>query len=378
MKIKPATSKKKRAGYRYDSKKNIYVTYKIDGQIDGKRFRQGGFLTRKSAEDFIDAARLRKKYKRAGIKHVTESPRLSELLEKRLSKINTHAERVRGERIFSIFQSLFIGDPRVTEVSSGDFQLFINARDVKPETINRELNLLSKAFSDGSALFPKELEGYEPPKVPRPKFKRKRREKIVTEKEKDAIVKILNTGNSNSVRIGRMFELAWYLGMAYKEVATLKKSNYNGSLEFIRHKTGAPIKFEWLPDEVHAILKSAIADSETEYVFTISGSTPKHFYKIMQSAIEGAGLVYGRDKGITFHTARHSFVTSAMQVADLKTVGSMSGHSDEVMVLLYTHASPESRKRALQSMYSKVNLSDIFDRVKSGEMSFEEFEKLVR
>lgn len=376
MTIKLATSKKKRAGYRLDPKRNQYITYKIDGRIGGKRFRQGGFLTRKSAQEFIDATKLANKYKRAGVKHVTHSPRLSELLNKRLTKIKNRAERMRGERIFRFFQSLFIGDPKVTEVSSGDFQLFINEREqaVKKETVNREVNLLSKAFRSASELFPKELEGFEVPKIPRPKFKRKRREKIITPDEKDVITKELY---KTSIRIARMFEIAWFLGMAYKEVEQLKKTAYNGiGLEFVRSKTGNTVVFEWLPDEVHQILKAAIADSKTEFVFT-TGSTPKDFYKIMRSAVESVGLPYGRDRGITFHSARHSFVTTAMQHGDLKTVGSMSGHTDETMVLLYTHASPESRKKVLQSMYSKLNLRDIFDRVRSGKLTFSEFEKLI-
>jgi hypothetical protein len=66
-----------------------------------------------------------------------------------------------------------------------------------------------------------------------------------------------------------------------------------------------------------------------------------------------------------------------MQHADLKTVGSMSGHSDATMVMLYTHASPESRKKALQSMYGKKDLKDIYNRIRKGKLTFAEFEKLL-
>ena len=86
-------------------------------------------------------------------------------------------------------------------------------------------------------------------------------------------------------------------------------------------------------------------------------------------------MPYGRDNGVTFHSARHSFVTAAMQHADLKTVGSMSGHSDATMVMLYTHASPESRKKALQSMYGKKDWRAIYDKIRNGKMTYQEFEK---
>lgn len=369
---------------RYDPKSKQYVCYRIDVRVNGKRLRSA-FPTRKDAQDFIDAARSRQKNKRAGIKSVVRSPRVSELFAARLKEIKSKHEYARVERVFKFFQDL-IGDPKVTEVSRGDFQLFINNRTgVKLETINRELNPLSKAFRSAPQLFPKELEDYEPPRVPRPKFKRTRREKIISTKEKDAILKHLYASQGdetvaeyeNRIRIGRMFHLAYLLGMAYKEVATLKKSSYNGELIFIRHKTGNEVKFEWLPDEAHQVIKAAIASSGSDYIFTHTGSTPKDFYKVMRSAVEAVGLVYGRENGITFHSARHSFVTAAMAHTDLKTVGSMSGHSDETMVMLYTHATPESRKKALQSMYGKADLKEIFEKVRSGKMSFEEFEKLV-
>lgn len=358
---------------RYDPKSKQYVSYKVDFRVGGKRLRSY-FPTRKEAQDFIDASRSKQKNKRAGIKTVARSPRISELFAARLQEITSKREHTRVKRIFNFFREL-IGDPKVTDVTKGDFQLFINNREgVKLETINRELNPLSKAFKSAPALFPKDLEDYEPPKIPRPTFKRKRREKIITPKEKELILQNLYAKDR---RIARMFHIAYLLGMAYKEVATLLKSSYNGELTFIRHKTGTEVKFEWLPDEAHEVIRSAIAESETEYIFTRSGSTPKKFYEAMKDAVEAAGLVYGRDNGITFHSARHSFVTAAMAHTDLKTVGSMSGHSDETMVMLYTHATPESRKKALQSMYGKVNLKEIFEKVKAGKMSFEEFEKSV-
>lgn len=393
MKIKLATSQKKRKGYRYDPKRECYITYKIDGRVAGKRKRTGGFTTKKAAEDFISDLTLAHKYKKSGLKLVIRSPRVSELFEKRLAEITNEKERVRGKRVFAYFLSKIQSDPKVTEIGSAEFQIFKTSRladGVKKETVNREMNLLSKAFADAPMLFPRELEGYEKPKLPRPKVNRKTNATTITPREKDSILKNFyapQNGDSNGefknrIRIGRMFELAWFLGMAYKEVAWLLKTDYSpdgeAKLSFTRHKTGQIVKFEWLPDRVHEIIREAIADSETEFIFTRSGSTPKDFYEIMRRCIEGAGIVYGRGKGVTFHSTRHTFVTTAMQHADLKTVGSMSGHTDETMVLRYTHASPETRKRALQSMYSNLDLRDIFNKVRAKKMRFEEFEKLIR
>lgn len=364
--------------------------YKIDVRVAGKRIRSS-FPTKREAVEFIEAAKLRHKQKKLGIRAVTRSPRISELFRARIAKIPNHAEQVRAKRIFSMFQDLMLGDPFVTEITRGDLQLFINQRDAKPETINREMNLLSKAFRSAPELFPKDLEDYEPPKIPRPKFKRKRRERIITEKEKDLILAFLYRPqeketvavHQNRVRIGRMVEMAWLLGLRYSEIAKLLKSDYNRearTLRVRRWKTDTTTHFEFLPDVVCDLLDAAIAASATDYIFTISGSTPKRFYPTFREAVESAGLMYGREKdgGVVFHTLRHSFITRLIRVTDLATAQAFSGHSTGEMVSLYSHASAESKRAAMNDMYSKFDARAIFERVRNGEMTFEEFEKLVQ
>jgi integrase len=377
---------RKRAGSSYDPKTKQYITYRVHVRVNGRRYRQSGFPSRKAAEAFIDGLRQKKAYIKAGLQVPVGRVRIETLFKTRLGQIPNKAEQIRAQRIFNYFVEL-TGNVFVNEVRPVHIQKFINARgNVKPETINREINLLSAAFRRAPELFPDELDGLELPTIPRPKFKRKRRERTITIAEKDAILAALYSDRSNEteaeyqnrVRIGRMFHIAYLLGMAYSEVANLKKADYTGEqLSFIRKKTGNTVIFEWLPDEAKDVLDAAIGSSDTDYIFTHSGSTPKHFYQIMQKAIEAAGLPYGRDSGVTFHSARHSFVTAAMQHADLKTVGSMSGHTDATMVMLYTHASPESRKKALQSMYGKKDWRTVYDKIRKGKMSFDEFEKLL-
>jgi integrase len=385
--IKQVEFEKQREGTKFDPEKGKWLGFQADITIAGRRIRSV-FATRKKAETYVEEAKFAAKLKRAGAARAIDPPTVRKLFDARLKKIKVHSEKVRCRRIFNLFVSLLPKNAKITDVRPSDFTRFINAREgLKPETINREINPLSKAFSVATELFP-DLEDFEPPKIRRPKFKATRRERVVKAEEKDAIVANLYRPREdkeseakyrNRVRIGRMFEIAWYLGMAYKEVATLKKSKYDGeSLHFTRAKTGAHITFEWLPPEVHKILRDAIADSDTEYVFTHSGSTPKNFTYTMRLAVEAAGVDYGRDHGITFHSARHSFVSNAIQHADLKTVASMTGHSDSQMVLLYSHASAQTRRRALESMYGKKDLREIFEKVRSGEMSFEEFERSLR
>ena len=80
--------------------------------------------------------------------------------------------------------------------------------------------------------------------------------------------------------------------------------------------------------------------------------------------------------GVSFHSLRHSFVTRLMQVTDLATTQSFSSHSDESMVMLYSHATDERRRLAMQKLYGEQpeeQLDEIFTKIKSGDLDLDEF-----
>lgn len=154
-------------------------------------------------------------------------------------------------------------------------------------------------------------------------------------------------------------------------------------MRVVRWKTNDVTLFEYLPSVIVNLISKAIEDSETDNVFTHSGSYPKNFYKILRSAVEAAGLVYGRSAmdGITFHRARHSFITRLVQVTDIATAASFSGHSDGAMVVHYSHASKESRREVMEKLYgAEIDLEKLrqfYDKVVAGNLSFEEFSEAV-
>lgn len=380
---------RKQSGSTWDPKSKKYVTYKINVRVNGRRYRQSGFATRKKAEEFVDALKLKKAFRKAGIQAPVGTIRIEQLLDKRRSLITNQAEKQRAARIFEYFLDQH-GNPEVNEVRSSHFQHFINARindGVKPETVNREINLLSAAFRRAPEMFPDELEEYEPPKIPRPRFKRKRREKIITEKEKDRILKWFyrpqgketEAKYNNRVRVGRMFELAWLLGLRYSEIASLKKPDFRAAerrLTVRRHKTSTTSEIEFLPDAVCNLLNDAVKASRTDFIFTHTGSSPKNFYSLLKAAIESAGLVYGRAEGITFHSCRHSFISRLVRVTDIATAQTFSGHSTGHMVALYSHASAESRQAAMNRLYGNAGtreMKNLYLLVRDGKISFEEF-----
>lgn len=399
MAIKAVEYKKKRPGTVYHPDKKCYIGYRIDVWINNVRYRNKRFPTRKKAEDYIDELKLKNTYARNGIKFKspTEVPRISVVFAKRLELIKNKSEKVRATRVFKYFEETVGFDARITEIRTAHFQLFNNLRledGVKKETINREINTLSPPFKSASEMFPEALEDYLPPRIPRFSVKRhKGRTRVITEREKNLICGHLRkpkTENEtekkfqNRERIGRMFEIAWLLGLRFGEVAKLKKTDFNfkeKTLKVIRWKTGGFTLFEYLPDLVCHKIKNAVAASETDFIYTINGNYPKSFYSILKDAVESNGLIYGREEmdGITFHSNRHSFTTRLIQNTDLATAQSLTGLSTKDLLGYYGHATDASKRAAMENLYGEkrefgiTELREIFDKIQSNKMKFAEF-----
>lgn len=368
----------------------LYIGYQVDVRSAKKRHRNI-FRTKREAEDFIDALKEQGVYRAAGMKKTAgKIPLVSEVFDRRLEQIKNRAEKVRAKRVFAAFLTVFEYPVDITAVRSSHFGLYINARladGVKPESINREINILSSAISRAPEMYPAALEDFEAPKVVRPRFKQRRRERIITPDENTVILAWLyreqeesDRKYANRIRIARMWHLAWLLGLRYSEITHLLKTDFKGrTLRVVRQKTGNVTIFDALPDEAVELLEKAVASSETEYILSLTGSTPTTFYKILKEAVEQAGLTWGREgiDSVTFHSLRHSFITRLVQVTDIATAASFSGHTHgSEMIPLYSHASPDSRRKAMAAMYGKKDvkrLSEIYERVRSGEMDLEAF-----
>src|SRR5690606_21036426 len=215
---------------------------------------------------------------------------------------------------------------------------------VASDTIRRELTRIYAAFMTAEEMFPVELDGYEAPPIKRPK-KQKRdgvARRTISAEEKDSIVKFLSdyrfpsrgwqVPDHTPLVMAGMFEFAWLLGLRYSEILGLLRRDFDRMpprLRFRRFKTAEAATFEFLPDRAVEILAEMSDLSTTEFIFDLKLST-NAFEKILRQACEASGIPYGRKKtdGITFHSTRHSFTTRLVQVTDIATAASITGHSD--------------------------------------------------
>lgn len=176
--------------------------------------------------------------------------------------------------------------------------------------------------------------------------------------------------------------------MRHGEIMQLRWSDYDEkakSLRVVRSKTDSISYLSPLPESVIQIFAARRDESENDFIFTKSGKTPPNFYRILKDACKSVGVQYGRytTGGIILHDARHTFTTKLQQVGiDLATIQSFTGHSDKEIVMRYSHARPESRKRAMQAIEAietnsppgvENELKEIYNSVQSGELAFPEF-----
>ena len=404
MSIKTIYSDEKKKGWIFDYKVKKYRGYLLDAyQYQGvdkpDKRRRLQFAHRQEAEATEAAFTGEKRNARLGIEPERHQKIITvrELFDKRLNFVSD-SDRVAAIRIFNDFIKILpFPDFSVTDVKKSHFTDYNNARlsaGVKAETVHREINRLSPAFKNANEYF-SALEDYQPPRIPRPKKPRQNSQKhIITENEKNAIVGYLTRAQvgtdtvkqyENRVRIGRMFEIAWLLGLRFSEIAKLKKIDFDlpsKTLRVKRWKTDSFTNYDFLPDFVCRLIQAGIESSQTDYIFTHSGSRPKLFYILLREAVEASGMTYGRDfeNGIVFHDTRHSFVTRLVQVTDLATAQNFSGHSTAQMLVHYAHPTDEARKNAMTKLYGKnetKNLREIFDAVRNDEMDFETFKSLI-
>lgn len=389
MSITKVGFKYKKLNLRYDSAKKLWIGYQIDVRAGKKRHRST-FATKGEAERFVDALRMQRQYASAGLT-APHSPQFITIRDLCDSRITATTDRKRLEferRVFNYFCKLIGEHTKVQEITLANLRDFVNTRSkdltvrneqIKPQSVDRELTAIASVLHNAGDYFD-ELENYQAPRIPHPKFRKGRRERIITDEERGRLLESLNKIRPAFARI---FEFASLTGLRHSEIMQTRTTDLDRkarSLKVYRSKTDSVSYISPLTDRMLELLSE---NFERGFVFTPDGKTPGTFYKYVRKACSDAGLVYGRFEadGIILHDTRHSFITKLQQSGiDLATIQAFSGHSDRELVMRYSHARPESRKKAMEAIDGKdkkPKLRKMFEAIKSGQIGFDEFVRLV-
>ena len=91
MAVKRIETKRNRAGTKYCENRRRFIGYKVDTRIDGKRYRNQVFPTRKEAEDFINKLKLKEQAERLNLMDGDITEIFLAVREKRIGLNEFHA-----------------------------------------------------------------------------------------------------------------------------------------------------------------------------------------------------------------------------------------------------------------------------------------------
>ncbi len=373
--IRKFYSTKAKAGWRFDIKQNRFWSYGFDIYLQsGKRKRESGFASKQLAESAVARIKLGEKENTYNLQ-TRSFPLVSEVLESAVRRIEEIKPRKRAIVIFNLWLSLIPANLRVNELTTSLIRLYIDKRqgEIKASSINREVTFIASALHSVYLDFP-ELETWNCPRIPRPKVEKSRRERLITSDEIITLLNYLLSARRKDEKqidyekrrvVGQVFQMCLLTGSRVGEVSALSWSQIDFDAKILqivgrknRFKTAKNVRYLELNPTIEAILlERKELDKFGAFVFCRSGNSVTDYYSIMKSAAESVGIAYGRNTvgGFVTHDARHTAVTRMLQSGvDLATVGAITGHSDTQLILHYSHATRESRKKATNILENSI------------------------
>ncbi len=344
-------------------KKQVWA---YDLRINGQRLRDSGFATRQECQEVVDHLRQAARQQEYGLSP-RHSPTLAALIEKRLPTITRPHEHQRSRRVLHTWLSLLPDQIRITSLTTADVRRFVEQRQADGQaasSINRELNILAATLHSAKEFFPALSQWIAPP-MPRPKIAQRRRERLITSEERERILSWLLAERrpdeeqreaAARQRVGQILRFALLTAMRHGEINQMRWAQIDWqqrTLKVIGTKTDS-IRYIPITDSMMEILQARKqVAGKNEFVFTRSGQPASKLYRILERACADLGIPYGKKTagGFVVHDARHTAATIMLQSGlDLATVGSITGHTDKTLVLYYSHATLESRQRAMAAL----------------------------
>lgn len=404
-----------KAGWFYNKKSGEWFTWEVDVTTKGKRIRQRGFATEKKAKDFADELNLKKKLKTFGIAQPEKFPTVEELLARHLVTITSPNLIIMAKRVFVDFGKIVDLSIRLDELKKAHFRAYADKRfadprkdkregSIKASTVVREMKFISAAINSAGDYFP-QCENWNPPKMYVPSIPKEQTARIVEDEEWQTLIAHLLQARYEKEelrdyiarrRVGLTFYFALLTGLRHGEICAVEKINFDRRRRRLRAKRFKTEKsgiqwttFEPLTDSHIWVLDEAVKlHPKSVYFFSTRGKVHNKNYQILKNECAKLGINYGRyqEGGFVVHSARHTFATVLDQSGvDRTTSRDFTAHTQDAMFSRYTHVTAESKSNAMEKIENKfrmtenaaITLKEIYQKVRSGKLAFEEFEYLV-
>jgi integrase len=352
-----------------------------DGRINKRRVADSGFASKEEAEDAVAALRVKARNEKYGFKSPAGAVTLSQLVEERAHDFDkSKKNHRRAMNILRAFAARFPTGYTVGELTAVDLREYVKIRKrefaaemekakkpraMSPETVNRDLGFISGMLRAAPKMFT-ELENYRPPAIPWEKVSKRKRKRPITFDEEGRLLKALRAAqlpgeNPQTLRarhdVADLFELTLNTGMRGGEAVKITRPQVDfdsGEIDLGKTKNGESRRVP-MNSRVIEILSRRLENSDSFFVFpNPKGDGHRYDYsKTFRRVAKELGLTYGQgvDNGFTMHATRHTATTRMLRAGnDVSSVQEIIGHSDRTMTLVYSHASAETRRKAVQSL----------------------------
>ena len=207
--------------------------------------------------------------------------------------------------------------------------------DVKPSTVNRELDTLRHMLNIAvvwKMIDDSPYKGIKHFKVNNSNLR------ILSDEEFNRLYQ------SASIELKPILLTAYTTGMRLGEILNLKWEDVNFKDDYIIVRDSK--NYESRTISIHPTLKETLSQlinkSESEFIF----EGRKTVKRAWQKALKLSGISHCR-----FHDLRHTFASNlVMNGVDIVTVAELMGHKDLSMTKRYSHPSPQHKKDAIKSL----------------------------
>ncbi len=186
---------------------------------------------------------------------------------------------------------------------------------------------------------------------------------VLTIEEVEKFLRQPDMSSEAGLRDKAMIETLYATGVRVSELLSLRLSDLNLSVGFLRcFGKGSKERIVPLGKVAIVYIQRYIAESRpryarsgsSEYLFLTQRGTRMSrvgFWKLVKKYAAKAGIT----RSITPHTLRHSFATHLLQGgADLRSIQEMLGHADIATTQVYTHVSREKLKEVYRESHPRA------------------------
>ncbi len=313
--------------------------------LDGKRF----YKACKGATSYKDALKYENEMKSAvmhgDLKLVKKkcTIKLSEMIEKYLEYSKTNKASFTHDKTYSGYWLKYFGNKLISEIKSIEvegYKTFRLDKKIKPSTVNRELNSLSKMFSiakQNKYIEENPCSGVKKLKVDNQKIR------FLTKDEEKRLFKTIGEHWIKPIVI-----TALLTGMRKSEILNLTWDCVDfeqGYIDVLQTKSGKPRQIP-MSERLCNILNEQKRVNEYVFINPITKNRHGNINDVFPDFLSAAKI-----NNFRFHDLRHTAATRMVEKgADLVVVKDILGHADINITMRYAHPVPEMKLKAIKAL----------------------------